>query len=52
MCNEFWRHEQQTREDEAKQRAQEMIEKAGTAPSAPKTTETAAEEKEKDVVPA
>lgn len=51
MCYEFWR-QQQTREEEAKKRAQEMIEKVRTAPSAPKTTEPATEEKEKDGVPA
>jgi hypothetical protein len=52
MCYEFWQHQdkRQQQEDIAK-RVQDMIEKAKTAPPAPKTTRHPATALEKDIVP-
>jgi F0F1-type ATP synthase membrane subunit b/b' len=51
MCHEFWRYEQErAEEEEARKRAQEMIDKARVAPPTPKQPVTA--ETEEEAVPA
>lgn len=52
MCYEFWQHQdkRQQQEDIAK-RVQDLIEKAKTAPPAPKTTRRPATATEQDIVP-
>jgi hypothetical protein len=52
MCHEFWRYEQErAEEEEARKRAQEMIDKARAAPpAAPKQPVTA--ETEEETLPA
>jgi hypothetical protein len=48
MCHEFWRYEQERLEEEqAKKRAQELIDKARSAPKTPKPAPVTAE-KEKE----
>lgn len=53
MCYEYWsfRH-MQSEEEEAKQRARELIEKARSAKPVPQTSEPAVAEKENETVPA
>jgi len=53
MCYEYWnfRH-MHSEEDEAKKRAQELIEKARSAKPAPQVSEPVTAEKEKETVPA
>ncbi len=51
MCHEFWRYEQERAEgEEARKRAQEMIENARSAP--PVTQEPATAPEEEEAVPA
>ncbi len=53
MCYEYWHSEKMhSEEDEAKKRAQELIEKARAAKPAPPASEPATAEKEKETVPA
>jgi hypothetical protein len=52
MCYEFWRYEQARAEEEAaKQRAQELIDKARSAKPPAARTEPAVAEAEKEPVP-
>jgi hypothetical protein len=51
MCHEFWRYEQErAEEEEARKRAQEIIDKARAAPPTPK--EPVAVEKVEETLPA
>lgn len=53
MCYEYWRSEKMhSEEEEARKRAQEIIDKAKSATPAPKAGEPATSEKEKETVPA
>ena len=53
MCYEYWQSQKMlSEEDEAKKRAQELIEKARSAKPAPQANEPVTAEKEKETVPA
>lgn len=53
MCHEFWSYERrQAGEEEAKKRAQEMIEKAKASQPVPQATEPAAVVQEDETIPA
>ncbi|MBU2478856.1 MAG: hypothetical protein KKA36_07165, partial [Gammaproteobacteria bacterium] len=52
MCYEFWQHQdKQQQKDDIAKRVQDMIEKAKTAPPAPKPTRRPATATEQDIVP-
>lgn len=52
MCYEFWDHtRKQQRQDELAKRVQDMIEKAKSTASIPKTRQRPATVTEKDIVP-
>jgi hypothetical protein len=53
MCYEFWSYERrQASEEEARKRAQELIEKAKASQPAPQVTEPAAVVQEDETIPA
>jgi len=53
MCHEFWSHERrQSSEEEARKRAQELIEKAKASRPAPQAAEPAAVVQEDETIPA